>query len=271
MAIDTKDMETIFDNFLDKTTQKITTLYNDTNMEDEHFATIAGTVISTSMNSSVNAYESIKRCQLIDKQIITEEKKALDISSSTAVRDAQSAKDLDVKSQDIALKAEQIAMSVKQQDTETAKALDISSSTAVRYSQSSKDLDIKYQQELSEKIKNGNVSITHTYDEETGEVLTTTYGTGTSKSVYEAQIEKIISEKILVNSQTTELARSVKFNNQIKALDSYADMIGTMGAGGLVVSVSMWKTLKSMIKSLNDGTTTVTYPADDDEFTIVKL
>ena len=122
-----------------------------------------------------------------------------------------------------------------------------------------------------EKIKNGNVSITHTYDEETGEVLTTTYGTGTSKSVYEAQIEKIISEKILVNSQTTELARSVKFNNQIKALDSYADMIGTMGAGGLVVSVSMWKTLKSMIKSLNDGTTTVTYPADDDEFTIVKL
>jgi len=45
---------------------------------------------------------------------------------------------------------------------------------------------VLYQQELGEKIKNGNVSISHTYDAE-GNVLTTTYGTGTSKSIYEEQ------------------------------------------------------------------------------------
>ena len=59
---------------------------------------------------------------------------------------------------------------------------------------------IKYQQELAEKIKNGNVAISHTYDVD-GNVLTTTYGVGTSKSLYESQIDLTDSQTLTQDKQ----------------------------------------------------------------------
>jgi hypothetical protein len=73
---------------------------------------------------------------MIVTQTATEAKKAIDVASTTTVRNAQSAKDLLVKQ-------EQVDMSVAQQATEAKKALDIVSTTSVRDVQSTKDAALK--------------------------------------------------------------------------------------------------------------------------------
>ena len=71
--------------------------------------------------------------------------------------------------------------------------------------------------------------------------------------LYDKQALKLIADTLFVEKQTLELGRSVEFNNNIKALDSYADMIGTMGAGGLVISSDMWTTFFEMVHALNEN------------------
>ena len=210
MAIDITDLSSIYEDFLTKGISKLRDLQNETQMEDENLATAAAAIISAAMENSTRTLQALKSNQLIDAQIATETNKALDIISTTAVRDAQSAKDL-------LLKQEQIEMSVLQQVTETNKALDIISTTAVRNSNSNAD--------IINKTKQG--------------------------ALLDKQVLKLISDTLFVEKQTLELGRSVEFNNNIKALDSYADMIGTMGAGGLVISTDMWTTLFEMISELN--------------------
>lgn len=55
----------------------------------------------------------------------------------------------------------------------------------------------------------------------------------------------------LAAEQKNQLTNSVTYNNKIKALDSYGDMIGTMGAGGLVISSDMWTAFFNMVSGLN--------------------
>lgn len=79
----------------------------------------------------------------------------------------------------------------------------------------------------------------------------------------EAQIAKTNADTSFVGTQETELSASVLYNNKIKALDSYGDMIGTMGAGSLVISTEMWTSFFAMVNDLNSSsgipaTTTVT-------------
>ena len=71
----------------------------------------------------------------------------------------------------------------------------------------------------------------------------------------DATVEKLIADKLFTQTQEIELSNSVIFNNKIKALDSYADMIGTMGAGSLVISTNMWTTFFEMISGLNSDAT----------------
>ena len=73
--------------------------------------------------------------------------------------------------------------------------------------------------------------------------------------ITDAQVSKLNADATFVATQTTELGNSVGFNNKIKALTTYADMIGTMGAGGLVISSDMWNTLFAMIANLNSNGT----------------
>lgn len=65
-----------------------------------------------------------------------------------------------------------------------------------------------------------------------------------------AQIAKTNADKQFVDTQKAELVDSVEYNNKIKALDSYGDMIGTMGAGSLVISADMWTLYFNMIRDL---------------------
>lgn len=83
----------------------------------------------------------------------------------------------------------------------------------------------------------------------------------------DAQLDKTIADTSFVGTQETELTNSVTYNNKIKALDAYGDMIGTMGAGSLVISTEMWTTLFEMIAGLNSDMGI----APTDTGTIVKL
>ena len=69
--------------------------------------------------------------------------------------------------------------------------------------------------------------------------------------VLDAQVAKTNADTSFVGTQETELSASVIFNNKIKALDSYSDMIGTMGAGSLVISEDMFTAFFNMVGALN--------------------
>ena len=71
--------------------------------------------------------------------------------------------------------------------------------------------------------------------------------------VLDAQVSKTEADTAFTETQDTELSNSVIFNNKIKALDSYGDMIGTMGAGSLVVSTDMWTAFFNMVGDLNSS------------------
>lgn len=77
--------------------------------------------------------------------------------------------------------------------------------------------------------------------------------------VLDAQVLKTNADTSFVGTQETELSNSVTYNNKIKALDSYSDMIGTMGAGSLVISPEMFTTFFEMVSGLNADAST---PAD---------
>jgi len=83
--------------------------------------------------------------------------------------------------------------------------------------------------------------------------------------VLDNQVLKTIADTAFVETQNTELSNSVTYNNKIKALDSYSDMIGTMGAGSLVISTDMFTTFFEMVAGLNADAST---PADT---TVTKL
>ena len=78
--------------------------------------------------------------------------------------------------------------------------------------------------------------------------------------VLDAQVLKTNADTSFVGTQETELVNSVTYNNKIKALDAYGDMIGTMGAGSLVISTDMFTSFFNMVGGLNSDMGT--NPAD---------
>ena len=174
MAINTTDIDTLYTLFLNKTSDEMLKIYKETNMEDEWYAQALGTSISSAMENSVRMYGTIKQGLMIDKQVLTEEKRTLDVAASTALKD------------------EQKNFLLLQQTTETKRQ------------------------------------------------------------------DKLVADTSFVDTQKAELIASVTWNNKIKALDSYADMIGTMGAGGLKISSAMWTKFFSMVQELHSSGTAPT-------------
>ena len=103
--------------------------------------------------------------------------------------------------------------------TETNKALDIVSTTTVRNAHSAQDILNKQKQ----------------------------------VELISQQVLKLTEDTAFVGEQKTQLTASVGFNNKLKTLNSYGNMIGTMGAGGLVISDDMWVVFFDMIKGLNSN------------------
>ena len=69
----------------------------------------------------------------------------------------------------------------------------------------------------------------------------------------DAQVAKTNADEAFALNQSTQLTNSVDFNNKIKALGSYSDMIGTMGAGTLLITTDMWTAYFNMVSDLNSA------------------
>jgi len=92
--------------------------------------------IQNAVQFTLGEQNANKQAALIDKQATTEEKKALDVVSSTTVRNTQS-------TNDTALKTAQTTLTTNQGATELKKALDVVSTTSVRDTQSGNDTLLK--------------------------------------------------------------------------------------------------------------------------------
>ncbi len=195
-TIDTTAIKDIYDEFLEKSMDALAQLQKDTNMEDEHLASAASTIIVGAMENAVRALHTIKSVELIESQ-----------------------------------------------------KADVESTTEIRIAQHQKDMLIKDQQELSEKIKNGGLYYAYTYNPD-GTVATKTLVNGTKKSIYEAQQEKIEADTAFVKEQKLQLGYSVTYNNRLKISESYGDMLGNLGLGGLNVSAGMWSVYFNMLNDV---------------------
>lgn len=59
-------------------------------------------------------------------------------------------------------------------------------------------------------------------------------------TLIDGQIAKLTEDKLYVTAQKTSMIEQVGHNKIIKAMDSMGDMIGTLGAGGLIPSSAMF-------------------------------
>lgn len=79
-------------------------------------------------------------------------------------------------------------------------------------------------------------------------------------TLIDGQVSKINEDKLYVIAQKTSMLEQVGHNKIIKAMDSMADMIGTLGAGGLKPSSEMFK----IYFTLNKNLTTIDLPTNYD-------
>lgn len=66
-----------------------------------------------------------------------------------------------------------------------------------------------------------------------------------------AQIDKLVADTSYVETQELKLVEQVEHNKIIKAMDSMGDMIGTVGAGGLKPTATMWGTYYALNTELS--------------------
>lgn len=59
-------------------------------------------------------------------------------------------------------------------------------------------------------------------------------------TLIDGQISKLNEDKLYVISQKEKMIEQVEHNKIIKAMDSMGDMIGTLGAGGLIINPAMF-------------------------------
>lgn len=83
-------------------------------------------------------------------------------------------------------------------------------------------------------------------------------------TLIDKQVSKMIEDTLYVIAQKTSMLEQVEHNKIIKAMDSMGDMIGTIGAGGLVPSTSMF----GVYFSLNQQLTSVPAPTS---YSITKV
>ena len=112
MAIETADIETIINNLSNSLLEKLTALQQDTQMEDEHFATTVSSAIVSSVEGGIKLAGLAKQNALIDKDIALKSQQIAESVARVTRENSQSSKELLVMDKDIALKSQQIAESV---------------------------------------------------------------------------------------------------------------------------------------------------------------
>lgn len=227
-----------------------------------HQSNMANSTISKSMDQSVMIYE---RSSKIDLENSLLQKQIDEITNSIEIRTAQNTKDIEVKTA-------QIVSMTKEDLVKDKQALDIAKSTEVKTAQITsitKDNLIKDRQvaKLDEEIDllesqdlELKESILDRQQKRPVEVANLTK----QGTLIDGQVSKIIEDTLYVIAQKTSMLEQVGHNKIIKAMDSMGDMIGTIGAGGLVPSASMF----SVYFSLNQQLTNVTAPTS---YSITKV
>lgn len=77
MAVDTSELETIYGNFLTKALEGLKDLQLDTQMEDEALSSAASNVIIGAMANSIQALDTIKKIDLIAKDLLIKDQELL--------------------------------------------------------------------------------------------------------------------------------------------------------------------------------------------------
>jgi len=67
------------------------------------------------------------------------------------------------------------------------------------------------------------------------------------------QVAKLAEDILYIVAQKTSMLEQVQHNKIIKAMDSMGDMIGTLGAGGLVPGAAMFEVYFKLNKSLTNA------------------
>ena len=176
----------------------------------------------------------------------TEAKQALDIAASTALKGSQ-------KSEVLANTIRQNNESDKKVTLLSSQAIEVVASTIRMDEQSSKDLVVKESQIA--KTNKDTIFVNSKNIEQLADTIRKDAVNTEQILQMQSQVDKIVADTSFTNTQEIELVKSVDYNNKIKALDSYSDMIGTIGAGSLKIDPSMWETYFNMVNGLNsDGT-----------------
>ena len=76
----------------------------------------------------------------------------------------------------------------------------------------------------------------------------------------------MLEDKLYVIAQKISMQEQVGHNKIIKAMDAMADMIGTLGAGGLKPSIKMFEIFFTLNKLLTD----IAVPTATADLTITK-
>jgi len=210
---------------------------------------------------------------LIQKQIDSESKsielKTAQITSmgkEDAIKEAQNTKELDIKTKqalDIAkstdLKAQQIASMIKEDtikeaqntkelDIKTKQALDIAKSTEVKTAQIAsiakdnliKDKQVAKIDEEIDLLESQDLELKESILDRQQKRPVEVSNLTKQGTLIDGQVAKMTEDKLYVIAQKTSMQEQVTHNKIIKSMDSMGDMIGTLGAGGLVPNSTMF-------------------------------
>lgn len=208
-------------------TAQITSIGKDDEIKDKQVLDIAkSTELKNQQIISMTKEDTIKEAQNI-KELDIKTKQALDIAKSTEVKAAQ----ITSITKDNLIKDKQV--------TKLDEEIDLLESQDLELKESILDRQQKRPVEVANLTKQGNL--------------------------IDGQVAKINEDKLYVIAQKTSMIEQVEHNKSIKAMDSMADMIGTLGAGGLKPSSEMFKVYFTLNKKL----TTVELPINYDVTKVV--
>ncbi len=241
MAIDTADLKALYKMFNDEAFTQLKTFQQEAQMEDEHLSTVLGEVVKASISGSIGAYEAYNKKGLILAQITSEGKRAADIASTTSVRDAQSTKDLAVKTAQITSEGKRAA--VMEEDANIKK-------------QTAYTIIAKRKREQGVVESSGTLSYSN---DKTSQIEN-------QIELLKKQASKVTADTGFVGKQGTNMDMQVRHNCIIQAMDAAQGYNMGIGNAGLIPSQSMHTNFFVQNKALmlNAG---VSFSGNDARFT----
>ncbi len=254
--IDNTNLKLIFNMFGEEVKKLVTQIHTETNMEDEHFATVVSGAVVGAMDSSVRALQVYKANSFTDTQIDLNKEKLEQTRRMTP----------------FILDGARIDNNTKEQKFISEQIRNGGISFTYEFYRS-------YIDDVGNKIETNlidqdtiTVPVEQTIQNEDGttttqtinkeyilfrdykRVASKTLNEGTGLSLAELQNLKIQEETDYIQSQNTQLVASVGYNNKLKVLNSLSSLWGTLGAGGFIVPETGWKPVFEIAHELG-GTT----------------